>query len=121
MVKIVRFADAERYEPQEGWARVSLCAEKEVSIEYFVKPPRHASPRHTHENIQVLYVVRGKLLIEDGRGDKYEVEEGDCAYIPGGEPHIVTNQLDEPSVGLDIFVPGRSFDFWLKRREGESP
>jgi hypothetical protein len=27
----------------------------------------------------------------------------------------VTNPLDEVSVGIDIFVPGRSFDFWRKR------
>ena len=44
------------------------------------------------------------------------LNEGDCVYIPGDETHIVKNLLDEISVGLDIFVPGRSFDFWLKRK-----
>ena len=36
-------------------------------------------------------------------------------FIPGGAPHIVTNPLEEAPVGIDIFVPGRAFDFWLKR------
>jgi len=31
------------------------------------------------------------------------------------QPHIVENALDTESVGLDIFVPGRSFDFWAER------
>jgi quercetin dioxygenase-like cupin family protein len=45
------------------------------------------------------------------------LEEGDAAYIPGNEPHVVKNPLDKPSMGLDIFVPGRAFDFWLKRKQ----
>jgi len=32
----------------------------------------------------------------------------------------VTNPLDQPSSGIDIFVPGRSFDFWLKYLAAES-
>ena len=58
---------------------------------------------------------RNLLIITDNDGEQ-ELSEGDAAYIPGGEPHIVANPLDELSIGLDIFVPGRSFDFWLKRK-----
>jgi hypothetical protein len=36
-------------------------------------------------------------------------------FLPGDEPHIVTNPLDDVPVGIDIFVPGRAFDFWRKR------
>jgi hypothetical protein len=34
---------------------------------------------------------------------------------------VVTNVMDEPSVGLDIFIPGRSFDFWLQRKRQDDP
>ena len=84
-MKAIHFENAESYEPEENWKRVSLCKEKDISVEHFVKPPNHAS-------------------------------EGDAVFIPENETHIVKNMLDEPTIGIDIFVPGRSFDFWLKRK-----
>ena len=114
-MKVIRFNEAESYEPEENWKRVSLCNEEDISIEHFVKPPQHASPLHEHPNAQVLVVLKGKLAIITDEKEEQILEEGDAAYIPGDEPHIVKNLLDEPSVGIDIFVPGRSFDFWLKR------
>ena len=115
-MKVVRFSTAENYEPEANWKRISLCSEKDISIEHFVKPPHHASPLHEHPNAQVKVVLEGKLAIATDRGEEQTLEKADAAYIPANEPHIVTNLLDKPSVGLDIFVPGRSFDFWLKRK-----
>lgn len=114
-MKVIRFAEAENYEPQKDWKRLSLCNEQEVSIEHFVKPAHHASPEHEHENAQILVVLEGKLAIICG-GEQEMLEQGDTVYIPGNQPHIVKNVLSKPSVGLDIFVPGRSFDFWLNRK-----
>lgn len=113
-MKIVRFKSAESYEPEEGWKRTSLCGEQEISIEHFVKPAGHASPPHSHPNQQILVVLTGKLVIKTDV-DEQELNEGDCAFLSGGESHSVINPADEPATGLDIFVPGRSFDFWLKR------
>ncbi len=115
-MKIIHFTEAERYEPEKDWKRVNLCNEKDISLEHFVKPPNHKSPLHDHPNAQVLVVLKGKLAIITDADGEQEVGEGDAVYIPGNEPHIVKNVLNEPSVGLDIFVPGRSFDFWLKRK-----
>ena len=115
-MKVIRFDTAETYEPEKDWKRASLCNQPEISMEHFVKPPRHASPWHEHPNAQVLFVLKGALSIATKGGGEALLSEGDAAYIPGGEVHIVTNALDEPSIGLDIFVPGRSFDFWLKRK-----
>ncbi|MBN2180844.1 MAG: cupin domain-containing protein [Sedimentisphaerales bacterium] len=114
-MKVIRFKSAETYEPEKNWKRTSLCNQKDISIEHFIKPPKHASPRHDHPNAQVLVVLEGKLSITTD-DDEQVLGEGDAVYIPGGQSHIVTNPLDVPSVGLDIFVPGRSFDFWLKRK-----
>jgi quercetin dioxygenase-like cupin family protein len=115
-MKVVHFKSAESYEPEKDWKRVSLCSEEDVSIEHFVKPPHHASPRHEHPNAQVLIVLKGKLSIITDEGEEHALGEGDSAYISGNEPHVVKNVLDVPSIGLDIFIPGRSFDFWLKRK-----
>jgi len=119
-MKVVRLSAAERYEPERDWCRISLCAEREVSIEHFVKPPGHASPRHDHPNAQVLVVLQGALVIRtDGEGE-VALKEGDAVFIPGGQPHVVMNPLDRPSAGIDVFVPGRGFDFWKKRAAAQS-
>ncbi len=115
-MEVIHFGSAESYEPEKGWQRVNLCNQEGISIEHFVKPPGHASPRHEHPNAQVLIVLKGKLTITTD-DDEQEIAEGDAVYIPGNKPHFVTNPLKEPSVGIDIFVPGRSFDFWPERKD----
>ena len=112
---VVHFDSAENYEPEKDWKRVSLCNQDDISVEHFVKPPGHAAPRHDHPNAQVLIVLKGKLAIITDDGEQV-LGEGDAVYIPGNEPHVVKNPLPDRSVGIDIFVPGRSFDFWLKRK-----
>lgn len=114
-MKVIHFNTAENYEPEKDWKRVSLCSQPEISIEHFVKPAGHASPRHEHPNAQVLVVLSGKISVITDTEEQI-LTEGDAVYIPGNESHVVKNPLSTPSVGLDIFVPGRSFDFWLKRK-----
>jgi len=117
-MKVTRLKTAPNYEAEAGWKRSSLCDQPDVAIEHFVKPPGHASPRHEHPSAQVTVVLKGRMQLV--AGDELQLlEEGDAAYIPGNVPHVVTNARDELSVGLDIFVPGRSFDFWLKRKPGQ--
>ncbi len=115
-MKVVRFDRAESYEPEKDWKRVSLCNQTDVSVEHFVKPPGHASPRHEHPNAQVMIVLKGRMVVTTD-DEEQDLGEGDAVYIPGNEPHVVTNPLTEPSIAVDIFVPGRSFDFWLKRKQ----
>ncbi|MCJ7650155.1 MAG: cupin domain-containing protein [Candidatus Lokiarchaeota archaeon] len=115
-MKVIHFNNAENYEPETDWKRISLCNEKEISVENFVKPPRHASPSHKHPNAQVLIVLKGKLAVVTENDGEEVINEGDTVYIPENEMHVVKNILDEPSMGIDIFVPGRSFDFWLNRK-----
>jgi quercetin dioxygenase-like cupin family protein len=115
-MKVVHFDRAERVEPEKDWKRLSLCSQEEISLEYFTKPPGHASPKHEHPNAQLLVVLKGKLVITTD-DDEQELSVHDAAFIPGGESHIVANPLTEASIGIDIFVPGRSFDFWLKRKK----
>ena len=118
-MKVIRFSTAETYEPDKDWKRVSLCCEGDISVEHFVKPPGHASPKHEHPSAQVLIVLKGKLAIVTDSDGEQVLDEGDAAYITGNESHVVKNPLDDACVGIDIFVPGRSFDFWRKRGTGQ--
>ena len=116
-MKVIHFDEAETYEPEPDWKRVNLCGEPEVSIEYFVKPPGHASPLHDHPQSQVTVVTKGRMRVRTASGEEALLCEGDSAYFPGGEPHLIENALDTPSIGIDVFAPARSFDFWTKRLE----
>jgi quercetin dioxygenase-like cupin family protein len=119
-MKVINFGSAESYEPDKDWKRRSLCCESDISVEHFVKPAGHASPRHRHPNAQVLVVLEGRVAVITDSDGEQELGPGDAAYIPGGEVHVVRNPGEEACVGIDIFVPGRSFDFWLKRKAGQS-
>jgi len=115
-MEVIHFQDAEKYEPQKDWIRSSLCNKSDISIEHFVKPPNHSSPTHSHPNSQVLYVLQGEIIVKTNDGEQ-KLRKGDTVYIPSEETHTVINPLNEVSIGIDIFIPGRSFDFWLNKNK----
>lgn len=107
----VKFDTAPTYEPDSGWQRVALAGSDQFSFEWFEKPPGHSSPLHDHENEQVCIVLAGELTVytED---DAVTLEQHDSVLLESGESHRVENTGEKQSVGLDVFAPGRSFDFW---------
>jgi len=113
-MQVVKFEDAERYEPDDGWQRVALAGSDRFSFEWFEKPPGHSSPMHHHENEQVCVCLDGRLVVhfEDRR---VELGRYDSVWIESNEPHRVENEGEETAIGLDVFAPGRSFDFWTDR------
>lgn len=112
----VDFDDAETYEPDEGWRRVSMAGSDQFSFEWFEKPPGHSSPMHDHENEQVCLCLEGELTVAT-EDDEVTLEKFDSVLLESDEPHRVENTGDELAVGLDVFAPGRSFDFWTERDE----
>jgi quercetin dioxygenase-like cupin family protein len=112
----VSFDDAETYEPEEGWQRRALAGSDAFSFEYFEKPPGHTSPMHDHENEQVCLVLEGELVVHT-EDDSATLGEYDSVHLDAWESHRVANETDEHAIGLDVFSPGRSFDFWLDREE----
>jgi quercetin dioxygenase-like cupin family protein len=115
-VKPVPFDDAETYEPEEGWRRVSMAGSDRFSFEWFEKPAGHSSPMHDHENEQVCLCLEGELTVvtED---DEVTLGPNDSVLLESNEAHRVENTGGERAVGLDVFAPGRSFDFWTDREE----
>jgi quercetin dioxygenase-like cupin family protein len=112
---VVNFDDAESYEPEDGWRRVSTAGSDAFSFEWFEKPVGHSSPMHSHENEQVCMVLEGELTLHSETGESVVLTEYDSALIDSWEEHAVENAGDELAVGLDVFAPGRSFDFWTDR------
>ncbi len=112
-MKIIHFDNALRYEPEENWQRTSLCSEENISIEHFVKPPHHASPKHEHPNAQVLTVLEGSLSIFTDMDGEQVLKKGDTAYIPGNEPHVEKEKADKPSGGIHNHNPGNTGGYGL--------
>lgn len=112
----VDFDEAETYEPDEGWRRVSLAGSDQFSFEWFEKPPGHSSPMHDHENEQVCLCLSGELTVAT-EDNKVTLNEYDSVLLESTELHRVENTGNETAVGLDVFSPGRSFDFWTDRDE----
>jgi quercetin dioxygenase-like cupin family protein len=115
-VKPVSFDDAETYEPEDGWRRVSMAGSDQFSFEWFEKPPGHSSPMHDHENEQVCLCLQGELTVAT-EDDAVTLQQYDSVLLESDEPHRVENTGDDLAVGLDVFAPGRSFDFWTEREE----
>ncbi|WP_207592393.1 cupin domain-containing protein [Halomontanus rarus] len=115
----VAFDEAETYEPDAGWRRAALAGSDAFSFEWFEKPPGHSSPLHDHENEQVCVCLEGQLTVAT-ETDEVLLEQYDSVHLESGEPHHVENTGDERAVGLDVFAPGRSFDFWLDRQENDA-
>jgi quercetin dioxygenase-like cupin family protein len=114
----ISFEDAETYEPEEDWRRVSLAGSEQFTFEWFEKPPGHSSPMHDHENEQVCVCLQGELTVytED---ESVTLRQHDSVWLESWESHRVANEGDELAVGLDVFSPGRTFDFWLDREDDE--
>ncbi|MFC6732674.1 MULTISPECIES: cupin domain-containing protein [unclassified Haladaptatus] len=112
----VDFDEAETYEPEDGWRRVSLAGSEKFTFEWFEKPPGHSSPMHDHENEQVCLVLKGELSIYTD-DDEVTLSQYDSVWLDAWESHRVENTGDELAIGLDVFAPGRGFDFWTDREE----
>ena len=63
--------------------------------------------RHSHDNEQFTYILKGALRFrfgEDG-GEEVVVREGEVLHIPSNLPHSV--EALEDTLDLDIFTPIR--------------
>jgi len=112
----VPFDEAETYEPEAGWQRVALAGSNKYTFEWFEKPPGHSSPMHEHENEQVCICLEGELMLHT-ESDTVTLEQYDSVHLDGWESHRVENVSEERAVGLDVFAPGRGFDFWTDRED----
>lgn len=112
----VAFEDAETYEPDEGWARAALAGSDRFTFEWFEKPAGHSSPMHDHENEQVCLCLEGELVVHTEE-ESVALGKYDSVRLGAWESHRVENRTDERAVGLDVFAPGRGFDFWTDREE----
>jgi mannose-6-phosphate isomerase-like protein (cupin superfamily) len=109
-VELANLADAESFTTKDGSSireiagRVALPSSNQSLAEATV-PPGAATTAHYHRLSEELYFFtagRGRLRIGDQERD---VRPGDCAVIPPGAEHKLTNPGDEPLVLLCCCAP----------------
>lgn len=110
-MKHVTFDDAEIEEPEDGWKRAGLVSSESVSVDWFQKPPGHVSDRHTHENEQIFVVLDGEFILHT-EDDSLRLSKNDTAWVDTRETHYSENPGEVPTIGLNIFAPGREFPYW---------
>jgi quercetin dioxygenase-like cupin family protein len=113
----IDFGEGRTYEPEAGWRRLEMAGSDRVSLEFFEKPPGHTSPMHHHENHQICIVLDGRVVFENDAGESHELEQWDSLLLESDEPHSATNPGDELAKGIDLFAPGRPFEYWTDREE----
>lgn len=114
-MRVVKVAEGDHLEPDPGWRRISLAGSGNISVEYFEKPPGHASPMHDHPQEQVCIVICGLLRAVAENGAEAELTPGDSVWFAPNESHRIENPSDAPATGVDIFAPGRPFSFWMEK------
>lgn len=112
-MKSILFEEAASETPAGGWRRVGLCSSDAVSVDWFRKPAGHVSEMHAHENEQIFVILEGEFIlhteIESVRLGRY-----DSAWVDANEPHYSENPTASPTIGLNVFAPGREFPYWQK-------
>lgn len=112
-MKYIRFDDADVEHPSEGWRRAGLMSREAVSVDWFEKPPGHRSEKHSHENEQIFVIIEGTFVLHTER-ESVTLGPYDAAWVDAGEKHWSENPGPEPTIGLNVFAPGRAFPYWSK-------
>ncbi len=69
---------------------------------------------HTHPAGQVIYVLKGRALVQVDGGDRVEAGPGDTVHSPAGELHWHGATADAPMVHLSITYGGATQ--WVDRK-----
>ena len=69
---------------------------------------------HDHENEQVYLALQSKLTVIT-ESTEVTLAPNDSVHRESWESHRIENRTDGLAVGIDVFAPGRSFDFWTDR------
>jgi quercetin dioxygenase-like cupin family protein len=50
---------------------------------------------HTHTDAeQLFFVLKGELSIKGKEGEELRVKEGEAAFVPAGDPHLISNGIE---------------------------
>ncbi len=103
--------DREPEEVSDGVHLADLATGERVCMKHWRVEPGETLPVHRHDNEQVGYVMRGRLVAVVG-DEEHVLEPGDSYVFPSNEPHGAENRWEEPAVGIGVLSPPRTDPDW---------
>ena len=93
------------FAPEAGLLRRILANNSKLMLVEHRMEAGWVGTRHSHPHDQLVYVLAGRLEIQCGDAEKFEVRAGDSFVVRGGVEHQAW--AFEPSHVLDVFTPTR--------------
>ncbi len=124
MIKLIKSMETEAKEMLDGVTMRMVIGPAEgaphFNMRIFDVQPGATTPHHAHWWEHEVYILAGKGLVRDQRGD-YMIEPGSAVLVPGGEKHQFINTGSEV-LRFICLVPQE----WLESRStgkvlGEEP
>lgn len=112
-VTLHRWDDVTREQVTDQFARRLIWGDKVMLAQVFLDAGAIV-PKHSHENEQISYVIRGVLRFWVGDDDRMiDVHAGEVLEIPSNVPHRA--EAIEEMMALDVFSPPR-WD-WIEKTD----
>lgn len=103
-VGVVASQDETMSTPEPGLRRQVMSYSPSLMLVRHRMTKGWVGARHSHPHEQMVYIVRGRLRIDDPQG-AFEAKAGDSFLVPGNVEHQAS-ALEDSEV-LDIFTPYR--------------
>ncbi len=108
-MKLLHKRTAPRYERPEGITSYLLASPRtagarHLTVSYVELEPGGAQRIHSHSPEQVYFILEGcgRMTVAD---ETRKVQCGDCVFIPGGAPHGLENDTQEPLTYFSAAAP----------------
>ncbi len=102
----INLEDVEEIEPLKGVFLTTLAYNSDVMLCNFKMNKGAIIPIHNHPNIQVGYVIRGKIKFLKEKSEFFIASRGDSYIFDAQEKHGA--EILEDTVVIEVFSPSRN-------------
>lgn len=104
--KLYRIDDMPKEQVKDGLSRRLITTDR-MMLGHIYFEPGCIVPKHSHENEQLTYILKGTLrfVLGDDQSEQIDVSAGEVLHIPSWVPHSA-EALDDV-IDVDIFCPPR--------------
>jgi quercetin dioxygenase-like cupin family protein len=101
---VINYSSAKTSKPVYGVTRRILAHSDNLMLTEHTLEKGAVLPDHKHVHEQIVYLLKGELLLEMG-AERLNMATGDSVAIPSNVSHKVTALTK--SIALDVFSPSR--------------
>ncbi len=102
----INLDDVEEIEAMEGIFRTTLAYNRDVMLCNFKLDKGAIIPLHNHPNVQVGFVITGKIKFLKENSESFTASRGDSYIFDSNESHGA--EVLEDTVVIEVFSPTRN-------------